>query len=114
MPLKSVDDNGNILELFELDQTFSSYRNPWGDPYSDLSKYFSAQSEAQINEGVDLSTVSAAVDLVSFRNLDDWCYTEQFDKRTLAQVSHVLVCSVTLDDLIENSSASKITLLNIG
>ena len=92
MPLKSVDWCGNIREPCELDERFFSYENPWDDPYSDLSKYFSALNKGKRIEEMDVDRVSAAVDLVSFRNIDDWCYVEQFDKNTLTQVTE---CHVT-------------------
>ena len=88
MPLKSVDNHGNILEPWQLDQLFSSYQNPWDDPYSDLTQYFNMINKR--NERDDesvLCDVSAAVNLVSFRNMDDWCYSENFDSHTLAQVT---------------------------
>ena len=87
MPLKSVDWRGDIREPSELDERFFSYENPWDDPYSDLSKYFSVLNKDKRIEEVDIDRVSAAVDLVSFRNIDDWCYVEQFDKNTLTQVT---------------------------
>jgi hypothetical protein len=73
-----------------LDKKFSSYNNPWDDPYSDFSKYFNARDQGMINDDVkDLGSVSAAVRLVSFRNLDDWCYVEEFDRTTFTQVDHL-------------------------
>ncbi|CAB4022723.1 Hypothetical predicted protein [Paramuricea clavata] len=87
IPLKSVEATGNIVEPQQLDKKFSSYNNPWDDPYSDFSKYFNARDQGMINDDVkDLGSVSAAVRLVSFRNLDDWCYVEEFDRTTFTQV----------------------------
>ena len=86
MPLKSVEATGDIVEPQQTNKEFSSYMNPWDDPYSDFSKYFSAHADGTINSDVDLASVSAAVRLVSFRNLDDWCYVEEFDRNTFTQV----------------------------
>lgn len=83
MPLKSVDATGGVVEPKELK---FPYNIPCDDPYSDFSKYFSARDQGMISDGVDLASVSAAVPLVSFRNLDDWCYVEEFDKTTFTQV----------------------------
>ena len=86
MPLKSVEATGDIVEPQQTNKELSSYMNPWDDPYSDFSKYFSAHADGTINSDVDLASVSAAVRLVSFRNLDDWCYVEEFDRNTFTQV----------------------------
>ena len=83
MPLKSVDATGGVVEPKELK---FPYNIPCDDPYSDFSKYFSARDQGMISDDVDLASVSAAVPLVSFRNLDDWCYVEEFDKTTFTQV----------------------------
>ena len=85
IPLKGVDANGNVME-----QQLSSYKNPWDDPYSDFAKYYSAREQGMIKSDVDLASVSAAVNLVSYRNLDEWCYVEEFDKTTLTQVYYIL------------------------
>ena len=87
MPLKSVEATGGVVEPQELDKKFSSYSIPCDDPYSDFSKYFKARDQGTVNDDVDLASVSAAVPLVSFRNLDDWCYVEEFDKTTFTQVN---------------------------
>lgn len=78
--------DGDIVEAEVVDSKFSCYKNPWDDPYSDLSKYYNARAKGVINDDTALSSVSAAVDLVSFRNLDDWCYVEEFDKTIFTQV----------------------------
>ncbi|XP_028409597.1 sperm-associated antigen 17-like isoform X2 [Dendronephthya gigantea] len=81
IPLKSVDGNGNVVE-----QRLSSYKNPWDDPYSDFMKYNSAREQGMIKSDVDPASVSAAVNLVSYRNLNEWCYVEEFDQNTFTQV----------------------------
>ena len=77
---------GDVVEPQELTEKFSSYNNPWDDPYSDFSKYCKARDQGLITDDVDLSCVSAAVNLVSFYNVDDWCFIEEFDNTTFTQV----------------------------
>jgi hypothetical protein len=81
LPLKSAEASGDVIE-----PQLSSCNNPWDDPYSDFDQYFNAREQGTVNGDVDLASISAAVSLVSFRNLDDWCYVEEFDKTTFTQV----------------------------
>jgi hypothetical protein len=86
LPLKSAEASGDVIEPQQLEKRLSFCNNPWDDPYSDFDQYLNAREQGMVNGDVDLASISAAVSLVSFRNLDDWCYVEEFDKTTFTQV----------------------------
>ena len=109
LPLKSVETNGDVIEPHVLEKEISSYNNPWDDPYSNFDKYFNARGQGMISGDVDLASVSAAAHLVSFRNLDDWCYVEEFDRTTFTQVE----LSTSLCILLSNQYGSSYTLSQV-
>lgn len=71
MLLKTPRECGEIVNPSELDEAFKFYFNPWDYPYNQLNTF---------------KTDSLSGTIGSFRNLDDWCFVEHFDQKTLLQV----------------------------
>ena len=79
MLLKTASEYGDVVEPRELDNAFELYSNPWDYPYNKLNEF--QAGTLQSKEG----TLSPGT-VASFRNLDDWCFVEHFDQKTLLQV----------------------------
>lgn len=86
MLLKSVNDNGDIINPMELDEAFKSYCNPWDYPYSKLEDFMEVKFCSDESGKLKISEIESNSPLTSFRNLDDWCFMEHFDRTTLLQV----------------------------
>lgn len=85
MLLKVANHNGNIVDLRDVDESFKLYSNLWDHPYSKLSEF-----QALRFPDDDLEKVKPASDsfpLTTFRNLDEWCFVEHFDQKTMIQAS---------------------------
>ena len=84
MLLKVADENGDIVDLKEVDDCFKFHSNLWDHPYSKLSEFQELRFPGDNTEKAFLTDTSP---LSSFRNLDDWCFVEHFDNKTMIQVS---------------------------
>lgn len=85
MLLKVADHNGDVVDLEEVDESFKFYSNLWDHPYSKLSEF---QALRFLNEDLEIKKLANdSVLLTSFRNLDEWCFVEHFDPKTMIQVS---------------------------
>lgn len=84
MLLKVADENGDIVDLRKVDDCFKFYSNLWDHPYSKLSEFQELRFPGDNTEKAVLTDTSP---LSSFRNLDDWCFVEHFDNKTMIQAS---------------------------
>ena len=84
MLLKVASDNGEIVDLRDVDESFKFYTNLWDHPYSKLSEFQALRFPSDDTEKVKLTSSSP---LSSFRNLDEWCFVEHFDGKTMTQAS---------------------------
>ena len=92
MLLKTVAQNGEIQDLREVDDAFKSYANLWDHPYSRLSEFQRVRFPSDEQEKVKFADELNSSPLASFRNLDDWCFVENFDRKTLIQAS--VLCEI--------------------
>lgn len=95
MLLKIANQNGDIVDLREVDESFKLYSNLWDHPYSKLSEFqelrFPSDDDSEkVKLGKDISSSP----LASFRNLDEWCFVEHFDHKTMIQASALLLFSL--------------------
>lgn len=87
MLLKVANQNGDIVDLRDLDESFKFYANLWDHPYCKLNEFqslrFPSDDPKKVNLGGDIDSSL----LASFRNLDDWCFLEHYDQKTMIQAS---------------------------
>ena len=88
MLLKITDGDGEIVDPPAIDEAFEAYTNPWDYPYNDLGDF--QRWKASCAE-TDTSKMADSV-LATFRNLDEWCFVEHFDQKTLLQVRGRCTC----------------------
>ena len=89
MLLKNVFQNGEVVDLREVDDAFLFYANLWDHPYSKLSEFQRVRFPSEGEEKVKVADEFNSSPLASFRNLDEWCFVEHFDRKTLIQASKV-------------------------
>ena len=87
MLLKAVNENGDIVDLRKVDESFASYANLWDHPYCKLSEFQALRFPSDDSERVNLESHFDSSPLSSFRNIDEWCVVEHFDQKTFIQVS---------------------------
>ena len=87
MLLKVANQNGDIVDLREVDESFKFYANLWDHPYSKLSEFQALRFPSDDSDKVKLLSDFDSSPLASFRNLDEWCFVEYFDNKTMIQVS---------------------------
>ena len=87
MLLKAVSQNWDIVDLRDVDESFKSYSNLWDHPYSKLSEFQALRFPCDDSEKVKLASDISSSPLGSFRNLDEWCFVEHFDHKTMIQAS---------------------------
>ncbi|XP_068698646.1 sperm-associated antigen 17-like [Montipora foliosa] len=86
MLLKAANESGDIVDLREVDELFAFYANLWDHPYSKLGEFQALRFPNNREEKVELENSFHSSPLASFRNLDEWCFVEHFDHKTLIQV----------------------------
>ncbi|KAK2570951.1 Sperm-associated antigen 17 [Acropora cervicornis] len=86
MLLKAVNENGDIVDLRKVDESFASYANLWDHPYCKLSEFQALRFPSDDSERVNLESHFDSSPLSSFRNIDEWCVVEHFDQKTFIQV----------------------------
>ncbi|PFX34574.1 Sperm-associated antigen 17 [Stylophora pistillata] len=84
MLLKVADHNGDVVDLGEIDESFQFYSNLWDHPYSKLSDFQALRLPNQDTQ--EKKPVNDSFPLTFFRNLDEWCFVEHFDQKTMIQV----------------------------
>ena len=87
MLLKVANENGDIVDPREVDEAFKFYANLWDHPYSKLSEFEALRFPNDDPENMKLASDFGSSPLASFRNLDEWCFVEHFDHKTMIQVS---------------------------
>lgn len=87
MLLKVANENGDIVDLREVDESFKFYSNLWDHPYSKLSEFQALRFPNDDSGKVKLGSEFDSSPLASFRNLDDWYFVEHFDHKTMIQAS---------------------------
>lgn len=87
MLLKVVSQNGDVVDLRDVDESFKVYSNLWDHPYSKLSEFQVLRFPSDDSEKVKLTSGMDSSPLASFRNLDEWCVMEHFDNKTMIQAS---------------------------
>ena len=87
MLLKAANESGEIVDLREVDELFAFYANLWDHPYSKLGEFQALRFPNNREEKVELENSFDSSPLASFRNLDEWCFVEHFDHKTLIQAS---------------------------
>lgn len=87
MLLKVASQNGDIVDLRDVDESFKLYSNPWDHPYSKLSEFQASRFPSDDLEKLKLASDINSSPLTSFRNLGGWCFVEHFDRKTMIQAS---------------------------
>lgn len=87
MLMKVVSQSGDVVDLRDVDESFKIYSNLWDHPYSKLSEFQALRFPADDSEKVKLASDINSSPLASFRNLDEWCFVEHFDHKTMIQAS---------------------------
>lgn len=87
MPLKVASQDGEIVDLRDVDESFKFYSNPWDHPYSKLSEFQASRFPSDNLEKLELASDINSSPLTSYRNLDGWCFVEHFDRKTTIQAS---------------------------
>ena len=83
MLMKVASQDGDIVDLRDVDESFKLYSNPWDHPYSKMSEFQASRFPSD-----NLEKLKLASDInSSFRNLDGWCFVEHFDRETTIQAS---------------------------
>lgn len=94
MLLKTPSESGKIIHPSEIDETLKYYSNPWDYPYDQLCNF---------------RTDSLSGTISFFRNMDDWCFAEHFDKNTLLQVSFGRVSYFDNQNVVQNTMLKTIS-----
>ena len=87
MLLKVTNQDGDIVDLRDVDESFKLYSNPWDHPYSKLSEFQASRFPTDDLEKLKLTSDVNSSPLTSYRNLDEWCFVEHFDRKSTIQAS---------------------------
>ena len=87
MLMKVASQDGDIVDLRDVDESFKLYSNPWDHPYSKMSEFQASRFPSDNLEKLKLASDINSSPLTSFRNLDGWCFVEHFDRETTIQAS---------------------------